>query len=362
MTLKVSITQPLAHFDLDVSFEAEGGITALFGHSGAGKTTIVNAVAGLFKPQGGRIELNGTPLFDAHARVFVPPAARRLGYVFQDARLFPHLDVEANLTFGTRYAPSNAPGARLDDVVRLLGLQNLLQRTPGTLSGGEKQRVAIGRALLCRPQMLLMDEPLAGLDGPRKQEVLPYLERLRDGPLGLPILYVSHALDEIARLADTLVLLKDGRVERAGPVFDVLADPATTPLLGVRDAGAVLQATATAHTEDGLTRFSISAGELLLPGTAVPIGTMVRLRVLAQDVTLALTRPSGVSALNILPVQVTAVHRGTGPGAVVAVTAGQDRLLARVTERAVKNLGLAPGLSCFAMLKATSVAPGSIGR
>ena len=362
MSLEVRMTHRFADVALDIGFAADQGITALFGQSGAGKTTLVNAVAGLLRPDTGRITLEGETLFDSATGAWVPPHRRRLGYVFQDARLFPHLSVAQNLGFGTRYAPNDAPGPGLDDVVGLLGLERLLDRAPGTLSGGEKQRVALGRALLCRPRMLLMDEPLASLDGPRKQEILPYLERLRDGPLGLPILYVSHAVDEIARLADTLIVLRAGRVARAGPVHEVMADPAAVPLLGVREAGAVIEAEVIGHAPDGLSQLRFSGGTLELPGVRAEVGARVRLRVLAQDVMISLERPRGLSAINVIPATVEAVHQGDGPGVAIALRAGNDRLLARITARAMGDLGIAPGLQCFAILKATSVAPGSIGR
>lgn len=361
MSLDVHIRHRFGDFALDVAFEAGPGITALFGRSGAGKTTVINAVAGLLRPDAGHVRLGPQTLFDAAKSVCIPPARRNLGYVFQDARLFPHLSVQGNLMFGARYATDN-PGPTLDDVKKLLGLETLLDRAPNTLSGGEKQRVALGRALLSRPQMLLMDEPLANLDGPRKLEILPYLERLRDGPLGLPILYVSHAVDEVARLADTLVLIQDGRVRTHGPLFDVMADPAAVPLLGVREAGAVIEADVTGHDADGLSTLTISAGTLELPGVLAPVGTRVRLRVLAQDVILSLDRPDGLSSVNVLPVAIDDIHPGDGPGAAIALIAGQDRLLARVTARAVRDLRLRKGMRCYAILKATTVAPGSIGR
>ncbi len=362
MTLEVHIAHRFGGFALDVAFEAGPGITALFGRSGAGKTTVINGVAGLLRPEGGRVVLEGEVLFDGRDGTFVAPARRRLGTVFQDARLFPHLSVLDNLMFGARYAPAGASGPERQDVVELLGLAALLERAPNTLSGGEKQRVALGRALLTRPRLLLMDEPLASLDGPRKQEILPYLERLRDGPLGLPILYVSHAVDEVARLADTLVLIQDGAVRANGPLFEVMSDPAAVPLLGVREAGAVIEADVLEHAADGLSTLGISAGVLELPGVQAPVGARVRLRVLAQDVILSLGRPEGLSSVNVLPVVVEAVHPGDGPGAAIALRAGKDRLLARVTARAVVELGLKPGLRCHAILKATTVAPGSIGR
>lgn len=362
MSLQVDIRHRFDSFALDVRFEAGPGITALFGRSGGGKTTIINAVAGLLRPDDGRITLGEETLFDAAAGSSIPPQARGLGYVFQDARLFPHLTVKENLTFGTRYAPKGRSGPALNEVVVLLGLEGLLGRAPGTLSGGEKQRVALGRALLSRPRMLLMDEPLASLDGPRKQDILPYLERLRDGPLGLPVLYVSHAVDEIARLADRLVLLQEGRVARQGPLFEVMADPAAVPLLGVREAGAVIEAQVLAHASDGLSTLAISAGQLELPGVRADVGAKVRLRVLAQDVILSRDQPRGLSSVNVLPVTVEAIHPGDGPGAAIALRAGSDRLLARVTARAVAEMALTPGMACHAILKATTVAPGSIGR
>jgi molybdate transport system ATP-binding protein len=362
MTLEVHIKHHFGDFALDVAFEAGPGITALFGRSGAGKTTVINAVAGLLNPDAGHVRLDGTTMFDAGSAVFVAPAKRHLGYVFQDARLFPHLNVEANLTFGARYAPPGSTGADLHEVVTLLGLKDLLNRAPNTLSGGEKQRVALGRALLSRPRMLLMDEPLASLDGPRKQEILPYLERLRDGPLGLPILYVSHAVDEVGRLADTLVLIQGGQVRTHGPLFDVMADPAAVPLLGVREAGAVIEADVQDHGKDGISTLAISAGTLELPGVHADVGARVRLRVLAQDVILSLDRPDGLSSVNVLPVVIEGIHPGDGPGAAISIKAGQDRLLARVTARAVRDMRLHEGMQCYAILKATTVARGSIGR
>ena len=361
MSLEVDITQRFAGFELNAAFEAGSGITALFGRSGVGKTTLINAVAGLLRPDAGRIAFGGEVLSDASKGIFQPPHVRQFGYVFQDARLFPHLDVAENLCFGERYA-SARKGASLNDVVSLLGLEKLLSRAPNSLSGGEKQRVALGRALLSKPRMLLMDEPLANLDGPRKQDILPYLERLRDGPLGLPILYVSHAVDEVARLADTLVLLQDGAVRAQGSLFDVMSDPAAVPLLGVREAGAVIEAEVTAHAEDGLSTLTLSAGALELPGVQAPVGARVRLRVLAQDVILSLDRPDGLSSVNLLPVKILEIHPGDGPGAAIALQAGEDRLLARVTARAVSQMRLKEGMQCYAILKATTVAPGSIGR
>ena len=357
MSLQVALSHRLGDFALDVAFEAPAGVTALFGRSGAGKTSVVNAVAGLVRPDSGRIVLDGTVLLDRAQGIHLPVHKRRVGYVFQDGRLFPHLSVQGNLSYGARFSARRLPQG---PVVEMLGIGDLLDRAPATLSGGEKQRVAIGRALLADPRILLMDEPLAALDTPRKEEILPYLERLRD-EAGLPILYVSHAMAEVARLADTLVVLQAGRVALAGPAADILADPAAVPLLGVREAGAVIRARVAGPAGDGLTHLEVSAGQLTLPGVTAPAGSVLRLRVLAQDVILALEPPQGLSAINTLPVTVTEVRLGVGGGAALALAAGSDRLLARITAQSVARLGLKPGTRCHAVLKATSVARGDIG-
>ncbi|MFL4470528.1 molybdenum ABC transporter ATP-binding protein [Tateyamaria armeniaca] len=354
MTLSVALTHRFEDFDLDVAFEAGPGVTALFGRSGAGKTTIVNAIAGLLRPDKAHITLNGAVFNDA--TTCLPPHRRHVGYVFQDARLFPHLSVAQNLDYARRFG---AQAKTRSHIIDLLGLGGLLTRRPATLSGGEKQRVALGRALLADPQLLLMDEPLAALDNLRKSDILPYLDRLKSDT-GVPILYVSHAVDEVARLADHMVLLSRGRVARTGPLFDVMADPAAVPLLGVREAGAVLRAKVVAHGDDGLSTLQVAAGTLNLLGVQAPVGAQVRLRVLAQDVLLSLDMPQGLSAQNILPVTIKSIRTGDGPGAAIALDAGGETLLARVTARAVSVMGLRAGQNLFAILKATSVAQNAI--
>ena len=361
MTLEVSLTHRFEAFSLQVEVTAAAGITAIFGRSGAGKTTLANAVAGLVSPAAGRISLAGVVLFDSGLGINVPPQERRIGYVFQDGRLFPHLSVLGNLKFGARFAGEPVTVAQEKRIIDMLGLGPLLSRRPATLSGGEQQRVAIGRALLSAPQLLIMDEPLAALDELRKAEILPYLERLRD-EAGLPMLYVSHAIDEIARLADTLVVLQDGLVMRAGPALELFCDPDAVPLIGVRDAGAVLVATIMAYDSDGLCALSVSGGTVHLPGVTGEIGRQLRLRVLAQDIILATERPQNISALNILPVVVTSLRYGDGPGVAVGLQLGDEKLLARITKRSATQLGLEQGQSCFAILKATTVARGSIGQ
>ncbi|MFZ1468546.1 MAG: molybdenum ABC transporter ATP-binding protein [Paracoccaceae bacterium] len=359
MTLSVSLRHRFASFALQVDFTAPPGVTALFGRSGSGKSTIVNAVAGLLRPDQGRITLDDQVLLDTAHGLALPPHRRRVGYVFQDARLFPHLTVRQNLLYG-RWFARHASGPTLDQITDLLGIAALLPRRPGTLSGGERQRVALGRAILSNPHLLLMDEPLAALDEARKAEILPYLERLRD-QLALPILYVSHSAAEVARLATTVVLLEAGHVIAAGPAAQVLSDPATAPVFGLRDVGAILEARLEAQEDDGLTRLTTPAGPLWLPRIDRPVGAALRLRILAQDVMLALDRPQGVSALNILPATIADLRIGDGPGALVQLQAGDAMLLARITRRSAQVLGLQKGMPVFAVLKAVSVAQENVG-
>ncbi|KAA8605572.1 molybdenum ABC transporter ATP-binding protein [Salipiger aestuarii] len=353
MTLRVDIRQTLGRFVLDAQFVAPPGVTVLFGRSGSGKTSIVNAVAGLSRPGDGRITLNDKLLYDGARRVFLPPHKRRLGYIFQDARLFPHLSVRQNLRYGGWFAGQHDP-ADFARVVEMLGIGALLDRRPGRLSGGERQRVAIGRALLSRPALILADEPLAALDEARKAEILPYFERLRD-ETRMPILYVSHAPAEVARLATSVIALDGGRVVAQGAAAEILGDPSVTPL-GPRAAGAMLQAVIAVQHGDGITELSAGDLRLLVPQIAGAPGAAVRVHVQAQDVMLATARPEGISALNVLPARITALRLGGGPGALVQLDAGGNLLLARVTRRSVAALGLAQGQAVFAVLKAVSVA------
>ena len=357
--LEVTLRHRLGAFTLDADFAAPPGITVLFGRSGAGKSTIVNALAGLLKPDAGRITVDGRVLLDTAQGLHLPPHRRRIGYVFQEGRLFPHLTVRQNLRFGAWFAPSGAPREDMGRIVEMLGIGPLLDRRPGALSGGEKSRVAIGRALLSAPQILLADEPLAALDEARKAEILPYFERLRD-EVSVPILYVSHAASEVARLATTVVALEDGRVIRQGPAAEVLGDPAVTPA-GVREAGAVIGARIKAHHDDGLTELEAGGHALFLPRLARTPGTPVRLRIAAHDVILSRDAPTGLSALNVLPCTVTEIRSGDGPGALVALDGPAGRLLARITRRSVAAMQLAPGAAVHAIIKSVAVAPGDIG-
>ncbi|WP_375688395.1 molybdenum ABC transporter ATP-binding protein [Pseudooceanicola sp. LIPI14-2-Ac024] len=361
MSLSVEIGHSFGGFTLDAAFEAPVGVTALFGRSGAGKTTVVNAVAGLLRPDRARIMLNDRTLCDTGAGVWLKPHQRRIGYVFQEGRLFPHLSVARNLAYPGRMAGRKPDAAETARVVEMLGIGSLLDRRPGALSGGEKQRVALGRALLSGPDLLLMDEPLAALDAARKAEILPYIERLRD-EVRLPILYVSHALDEVARLATTVVLLSDGRVVRAGPAEALFADPDLAPSFGLREAGALLTGEVVAHHPDGLTELAVSGGRLFLPGIETAPGSRLRIRIEAQDVILSRDRPEGLSALNILPATVMAVKQGEGPGVIAQLKSGEDVILARLTRRSADALGLVPGRACFTIVKSVAVARGDIGR
>jgi molybdate transport system ATP-binding protein len=354
MSLDIDVAHRLGAFRLAAQFQADGRVTALFGPSGAGKTTLVAILAGLIRPDRGRVVVDGTVLVDTERSLFVPKHRRRVGYVFQDARLFPHLNVRHNLTFGLWFAPGPRVKPQFDAVVDLLGIGHLLERRPAGLSGGEKSRVAIGRALLARPRLLLMDEPLAALDEARRAELLPYLERLRD-EAGVPIVYVSHAVAEVARLATTLVLLDRGSVTACGPAGDILRRlDLFRPEAG--EAGAVLEARVTGHDEEfGLTSLATGAGEIRAPRLDFPVGTRLRIRIGARDVIVATERPAGISALNVLEGQVTAIEEAGPVRAAVTIACGSEAIAASLTRRSVHDLGLAPGRPVFAIIKGVAV-------
>ena len=361
MSLEVDIAHRLGAFELQARFATAGRLTALFGRSGAGKTSLINIIAGLLRPDRGRISVDGTVLADTERGISVPSHRRRIGYIFQEHRLLPHLTVRQNLLYGRWFTPPKERRETLDHVVALLGIAALLDRRPGTLSGGERQRVAIGRALLASPRLLLMDEPLASLDEARKAEILPYLERLRD-EVGIPIVYVSHSIAEVTRLADTMVLLSDGKVAANGPVADVMNRLDLYPLTGRYEAGAVLEARVTAHDDAAqLTTLTAKAGALRAPRLDLPVGTAVRVRIRARDVMLALQPPAGISALNILPGKVAQLRATGGPIVELQLDCNGDALLARVTRQSVQALGLATGRPVYAVIKSIAFDRRSLG-
>ncbi|WP_050604209.1 molybdenum ABC transporter ATP-binding protein [Ruegeria sp. 6PALISEP08] len=359
MSLSVRVQHHLSDLDLDVSFEAPPGVTVLFGRSGSGKTTIVNAVAGLLRPQAGRVAVEDWVLFDTDRGQWLPPHRRRLGYIFQEGRLFPHLTVRQNLAYGRWFAPKGGRREEPEKVIDMLGIGRLLDRRPAGLSGGEKQRVAIGRALLASPRLILADEPLAALDEARKAEILPYFERLRD-EVSVPILYVTHSAAEVARLATSVVALQDGKAVRHGPASEVLADPAVAPA-GVRAVGAVLEVQVAQHHADGLTELDANGARLFLPRIAHEVGARLRIRIPAQEVILSNQKPEGLSALNVLSGTVDSIRSGDGPGAIVSVKTPAGNVLARVTRRSVAALNLQAGSPCHAVIKTVALAPQDVG-
>ncbi|MCW5773902.1 MAG: molybdenum ABC transporter ATP-binding protein [Rhodospirillaceae bacterium] len=354
MSLAVDVSHRFGAFALDAAFESTGRLTALFGRSGAGKSTIVNMIAGLVKPTRGRIAVDGEVLFDRARRIDVPPHRRRIGYVFQEGRLFPHLTVRQNLLYGRWFAPRAAHPIGFESVVDLLGIGHLLARSPNLLSGGEKQRVAIGRALLASPRLLLFDEPLAALDAPRKAEILPYIERLRD-ELAIPIVYVSHAIAEVARLATTLVVLSEGTVKAAGPVADVLGRLDLFPLTGRYEAGALIEAHVAGHDDRfALTELRTAAGTLRVARLPLAPGAPIRVRIRARDVMIALAPPTGISALNVLPARIAEIGAGADGVVDIRLASGSDTIVARVTRYSVETLALAPGRDVYAIVKSVA--------
>ena len=340
----------LESFALDVSFSApDGGVTALFGPSGSGKTTLLRCIAGLERAAGS-LHINGDVWQDDTR--FLATHRRPLGYVFQEASLFPHLSVRANLEYGLKRILPSERKVPLEQVVEWLGLGRLIERgDPAKLSGGERQRVAIGRALLTSPRLLLMDEPLSALDTSSKQEILPYLQRLHR-ELNIPVLYVSHALDEVARLADHLVLLEQGRVIASGALNETLAR-LDLPTAHLDDAGAVIEAAVAQHDEKyHLTRLDFPGGQLWVGKVDQPFGSRVRARVLARDVSIATQAPQGTSINNILNARIEEI-RDEGPDKVIVrMKVGEtNMLLSRITRRSRDHLGLVVGMEVFAQAK-----------
>jgi molybdate transport system ATP-binding protein len=354
MTLTVDVDKRLGDFALSAKFDSDGAITALFGRSGAGKTTLVNLIAGLIRPDRGIIRVGDTVLVDTVRHINLPAHKRAVGYVFQEGRLFPHFSVRGNLTYGQRFGRRQRDQAALSEVVALLDIAPLLERRPADLSGGEKQRIAIGRALLAKPRLLLMDEPLAALDNARKAEIFPYVERLRD-EMRLPIVYVSHAVEEVAGLADTLVLFVNGKVVAAGPVNDVFGRLDLRRYTGHFEASTVLHARVAGQDEAaGITILDHPAGRLSVPHRTGAMGTAMRLRVRARDVAIAVGEPGRLSIRNRLTGTIAEIGEVDRLTLEVRLDAGGDPLIARITRPAATALDLKVGQPVVALIKSTA--------
>ena len=355
MSLDVDIAMRLGAFALQARFATDPGVTALFGRSGSGKTSIVNAIAGLIRPQRGRIAVDGAVLFDSERGIDLPVHRRRVGYVFQEARLFPHLTVRQNLLYGRWFTPRAERVAGLDEVVGLLALASLLDRRPSRLSGGERQRVAIGRALLASPRILLMDEPLASLDAARKAEILPFVERLGH-ELRLPIVYVSHALEEVARLASTVVLVAEGRIADSGPTAEVLTRMDSAGRSGRFETASLLEVRVAGRDEGfGLTRLDHPAGALVVPELDLPVGASLRLRIRARDVAISMAPPRGLSIRNVLRGRVARLVPMPPALVEVELDLAGSPLAARITRRSAVELGLVPGSEVWALIKSAAL-------
>jgi molybdate transport system ATP-binding protein len=360
--IRANFRGTIGKFALDAGFTAPAkGVTALFGPSGCGKTTVLRCIAGLLRING-VCEIDGEVWQDQNG-AFLPTHKRPLGYVFQEASLFQHLSVRRNLLFGApRHDSSGAKGAiDFDEVVELLGITRLLDRSPRNLSGGERQRVAIGRALLSQPKLLLMDEPLSALDRATKNEILPFLERLRDH-LNLPVVYITHDIAEVERLADQMVLMDKGRVIGAGPLEALQSDPSLL-LAAARDAAVSLEGVVQTSDEAyGLVTVKVRGGVLTAPAPPAPVGERRRIRVIASDVSLTREAPAPSSILNVMPARIVSMKPLDTNEVVVVVALGDDgsgaRLLSRLMRKSWGELGLAEGVSVYAQVKAVALAPG----
>jgi len=359
--LSVNITQAFGSFRLETQFEVEeGSITAIFGKSGAGKTSTINAIAGLTRPDVGVIQIGNTTLFDQNLRINLPIYKRQIGYVFQDDRLFPHMTVRNNLIYGTPKNRDVANSLNLTDITGLLELAPLLERRPRTLSGGEKQRVAIGRALLSNPKLLLMDEPLASIDVQHRFEILPFIQRVRE-KTGITIIYVTHALEEVIFIADQIILLSEGQVTAQGTVEEIMSRLDLHPMTSRFDAGAVISAIYSGYDREfDLGELSFDGGTLRIAGLNAEIGIHLRAHIRARDVSLMLDKPKDTSVLNVFKGELIEIRQEEGPQLDLLINIGTP-LIARITRKSLNDLNLDIGSKVYAMIKAVAIDRRTLG-
>ncbi len=338
-------------FELSVKFAIPAkGVTALFGHSGSGKTTLMRCIAGLEKAKRGQLFFNNVCWQDSDSKLFMPTYCRPLGYVFQEASLFPHLSVQKNLLYGMKRTPKAEQRVVFDEAVALLGVEPLLQRKPDRLSGGERQRVGIARALLTSPRLLLMDEPMAALDANSKAEILPYLEKLHN-ELSIPVLYITHALPEVMKLADYMIMMKAGKILAEGELHSVL-ERLDMPFMQTEEAGSVIEATVSEHDPHyHLSTLRFNGGQIVVPLLTHAVGTQVRVRVSARDVSVALENETQSSILNILPAEVIEMVEDNQGHFIVKLAVGEARLFAHISRKSVELLQLRQGLTLYARVK-----------
>ena len=360
MALEV-MAKAAAPIALDVAFRVEPGeILALVGPSGAGKSTILRMIAGLWQPTEARVTVGGRPWLDTTRSIVLPPHQRRAGIVFQSYALFPHMTAEGNVMAAMGHLPASLRRPEAQRLLALVNLSGLAGRHPARMSGGERQRVAVARALARNPEVLLLDEPFSAVDRGTREKLHREICDLR-AVLCMPVVLVTHDMDEAQLLADRMVVMDAGQMLRTGTTDEVMFDPVALRGMGLREAGAAIPARIAAQEADGLTRLETSAGPLWLPRIEGGPGTAVRVRIMAHEVILSRSAPSGLSALNILPATVIEVKPGDGPGALVQFAIGQDTILARITRRSASAMALGPGVACFAILKSMSVARDNIG-
>jgi molybdate transport system ATP-binding protein len=353
MTIEARFRINLDDFELDIDLSTPAnGVTALFGPSGSGKTTLLRAIAGLDYHPGGFLRV-GEAVWQDNDRM-IPTHDRQLGYVFQEPSLFPHLTVKRNLEYGNKRVPEGERKVVLEQAIALLGIGDILERKPERLSGGERQRVAIARAIAVSPRLLLMDEPLASLDQERKEEILPYLESLR-AELDIPVIYVSHSLDEVARIANHFVLLEGGSIKADGPIGDMLAR-LDLSIAKSRDAGALVEAVVSGHDEVyHLTHLDFDGGRFIVEKKDLPIGMAVRMRVAARDVSITLEPQTKTSILNIFRASIEGIIPDGESRVTVALSLGGTPILARLTRKSAETLNLKPGKQVYAQVKSVAL-------